>query len=107
LNAEKRRNFGDCLEIFDKNKNSLGFSRSISDLCEWSISNDNNLPIRIFKGNKSLNESKVCVAIKSEKLYKDIYIRRVPNEGQPFLENRMNSGNAEMPILSQESNTFD
>lgn len=107
LSSEKRRSSGDCLEILDENKNSLGFSRSISDLYEWSKTNDNNLPIKAYKGSKSLDRTKIGVAIKSGKLYKGIYIRRVPNEGQPFLENRMNSGNAEMPILSQESDTSD
>lgn len=105
--AEKRRESGDYLEILDKNMNSLGFSRSISDLHEWSQTEDNDLPIRVFNGSKALTKSRIGKAIREQSMYKNIYIRRVPNEGQPLLENRMNSGNAEMPILSQESDTSD
>ena len=47
----------------------------------------------------------VVVLNKSNKAYKGLFFKKAPKEEKSLLENGVNSGNAEMPILSQAKDT--
>lgn len=73
------------IDVFDKNMNFLGRWRSAKDLEEFSMSSENNLPIKSrFSGSdrmgvpsnvlQSVNINKVC---KTQKTYKNLYFKYV------------------------------
>ena len=97
----------DYIDVFDKNLNFIKRFECMSDLFEWSQTEENNLPMKLRKGDsKIIPVEKICKSIKSNKPYKGLLFKKAPKEEKSFLENGVNSGNAEMPILSQAKSTL-
>ena len=70
------------VQVYDKNQNLLGVWNSAKDLEEWSLTEENNLPIESrFKSErmgvpiKMLNSGNVGKSCKNGKLYKGLYFK--------------------------------
>lgn len=79
--SEKKREEAKSVIVYDINHNKVGTWRSIIDLCEFSQSSENNLPV-IIKGkikNKILLPQNVAKASKANKPYKGLYFELCDN----------------------------
>ena len=84
--------------------------RSCIDLCEWS--ENNIMPFLIISSKNKLGgvlrKDKIYLSIKTNKAYKGLFFKKCqPLSSEIGIAKWVNSGNAEMPILSQESDTSD
>lgn len=108
VSAQKARNRSDLIEVYTEDNIKLKEFNSISDLVDWSKTEENDLPLDFTRSKtKSLNSSKLSVALKTGNKYRGLYFKRAPKDEKLSLENGVNSGNAAMPILSQASSTLD
>ncbi len=96
----------DYIDVYDEDLNFIKRFGCMSNLFEWSQTEENNLPMKLRKGeSKIIPVEKICKSIKSNKAYKGLFFKKAPKEEKSLLENGVNSGNAEMPILSQAKDT--
>lgn len=72
----RQRARANSVNVFDKDYNLLYVSNSLSDLQEWSQTDENFLPIKGNHGKKLVLE-KVCKACKSGKSYKGLYFKSI------------------------------
>jgi group I intron endonuclease len=108
--SETRRKIFSSIEIYDINKNLIVIFRSCIDLCEWSENSNNIIPtIIISTKNKKgtlLRNDKIHYSIRNNIPYKGLYFKRCkPLPPEMGVAKWMNSGKAEMPILSQALDT--
>ena len=99
-NSENSRNLLPEIEVYDENGIFLGKWRSAKDLEEWSLTDNNNLPIKSrFKNDRmgipkkmlqSVNINKSC---KTGKPYKNLYFKYCPTNEQS-LDESLNIGEA-------------
>ena len=102
--SRSRRLQSRSIKIFDCNKNLIAIFRSCIDLCEWSEKNI--MPgLIITPANKKgyiLRKDKIYYAIRTNTPYKGLYFEATePLHSGMGVAKWVNSGKAEMPILSQ------
>lgn len=102
----------DSIEVYNSNMELIVTFRSCSDLCEWSEDPNNIMPfLKISSNNLKggiLRRDKIYLSIRTNKSYKGLYFKRcLPLSPEMGIAKWVNSGNAEMQILSQESDTSD
>lgn len=70
----RNRERSDFVEVYDMNNTLIYTARSLIDLNEWSVSDDNFLPIT-SKHGKELVSAKISKACKTGKPYKKLYFK--------------------------------
>lgn len=110
--SETKRKISDSIEVYNLDMELIVTFRSCIDLCEWSENLNNVMPfLKISsKNNKGgiLRRDKIYSSIRTNKAYKGLFFKKCqPLCPEMGIAKWVNSGNAEMQILSQESDTTD
>ena len=85
--------------VYDSNGNWINTFYCIQDLVEYSKMDNNNLPILSKCSHKGLSYCRIGISIKEGKLYKNIYLKKVPKIENLSYANEENSWKANEPIM--------
>ena len=106
-NSKLGRDRGPYYLVYDENGNWINTFYSLTDLIEYSKSENNNLPVKTRKNKtRFLDLNKVVNAATGNKPYKGLFFKRVPKDRKLPCANGLNSWKAEKPIMSQALSTL-